>query len=406
MADILFYPPFPARPQLLDQLYRTVWNFLPAIDRIGKLIFPYAGGDFALLDAEQYLAMADPYLSRDFDPAIARYAPRYSGKVAIVADPTGDPSRYTAPLRAVIVWSGADARAVAAARTIAQRTGAEVLYADPLTVQQETLATIAFVFRLFGEEDLKRLAMDCGNTFFRHMPTWHQRPAAVFGNGPSLATVLGEKREWGNAVRIICNSTIADPDALSALAPELLVCGDPIQHCGCSLYAGRFRADLAAAMTDDKRVLITQLGYVPYFKEVLAPESHARIVGIGLERRSKFNVDLAREFSVTATANIVTLLVLPVAFTFASQIDIYGCDGMPLAQATKPWSHAGEADYMSKMGVTRRVHPAFWRRNYEEEFLSYCQDMEEIIAMGGQKGVPVRSRTPSYVPALAKRFVV
>jgi hypothetical protein len=404
MADILFYPPFPARPALFDQLYRTIWNFLPAIDRIGRMIFPYAGDDFALLDAEQSLTMANVFLARHFDPAIAGYATEYSGKISFVADPEGDPARYTAPLRGVIVWSGSDARAVSRAQAIAQQTGAEVIYADPLMVQQETLAIIAFVYKLFSGAELGQLAAQSAETFFRYMPKWRGRPIAAFGNGPSLAGVVSEPHTWGNALRIICNSTIADSAALAALAPEVLVCGDPIQHCGCSLYAGRFRADLATALADPDRVLMTQLGYVPYFKRVLPAEAHGRIVGVGLERRTSFNIDLTREFAVTATANIFTMLVLPLALTLAPEIDIYGCDGMPLAQATKPWSHAGETDYMGKMAVTHRVHPAFWRRNYEEEFLSYCIDIEDIISAGEQNGKKVRARTPSYVPGLAKRF--
>jgi hypothetical protein len=128
------------------------------------------------------------------------------------------------------------------------------------------------------------------------------------------------------------------------------------------------------------------------------------VVGVGLDRRRTFNVDLKQEFVVAATANVFTMLVLPVAFTLSKAVDIYGCDGMPFAQATKPWGHANETDYMGKMSVTHRLHPGFWRRNYEEELGSYYQDMEEIISAAEGGGCQVRSRTASYVPALAKRY--
>ena len=62
MADLLFYPPFPGRTQLYDQLYRALWHFLPALTRIDQVIFPYGGDDFALLDADQALNMAQTYL--------------------------------------------------------------------------------------------------------------------------------------------------------------------------------------------------------------------------------------------------------------------------------------------------------------------------------------------------------
>jgi hypothetical protein len=205
-------------------------------------------------------------------------------------------------------------------------------------------------------------------------------------------------------LRMVCNSTIGDTAALGHLRPEILFCGDPIQHCGASLYAGRFRQDMARALEDPSRVLITQLGYVPYFRSVVQEGAHARIIGIGNDRRPTFNLDLAREFLTAATANIFTMLVLPVALTISKRVDVYGCDGMSFAAATKPWSHAHEDDYMGKMAVTHRTHPGFWRRNYEEEFWSYCQDMEEVLTAAARIGAEVRALTPSFVPALAKRY--
>ena len=408
MADILFYPPFPTRPALCDQLFRSVWHCLPALQKIGRLIFPYSGEDFALLDAEQILSMGKVYLNRDFDPAIADYAPRFAGKVTLLQDVSLDPARYTKALypdlKGIIVWYTADDRAVAAARRIAAQTGAELVWADPQTVQQETLSVIRFIYQFFPQLELQALVTDCYAAFTQHLKSWKGRPVSAFGNGPSLGKVVESKFDPGPTVRAICNSTIGDEAALAHLKPEIMFCGDPVQHCGVSLYAGRFRADLARAMQDPSRVVITQLGYVPYFREIVPAEARARVIGIGNDRRPQFNIDLTKEFITAATANIFTMLVLPVAFTLAKRVDIYGCDGMPFAAATKPWSHANEDDYMGKMAVTHRVHASFWQRNYEEEFWSYCRDMEEILAAAERGGKAVLSRTASYVPALAKRY--
>ncbi len=408
MADVLFYPPFPSRPLLFDQLFRSVWHFLPARDKIERLIFPYSGDDFALLDIAQILAMARIYLSRDFDPAIADYAPLFDGKIAVHGDRGLDPAGYTRAqypnLKGIIVWHVGDPGAVAAARQIAAQTGAELVWADPGVVQQETLSTIRFIYQLFPQVEMERLVTESYDAFRGRLKNWKGRPVSAFGNGPSLAKVVETQFDPGAGLRAVCNSTIADQAALDHLKPELLFCGDPVQHCGASLYAGRFRADLARAMTEPNRIVFTQLGYVPYFRHVLAPEARNRVIGVGNDRRPGFNIDLAREFITAATANIFTMLVLPVAFTISASVDIYGCDGMPFAAATKPWSHANEDDYMGKMAVTHRVHGGFWQRNYEEEFWSYCRDMEDILATAEAAGIGVRARTPSYVPALAKRY--
>ena len=354
------------------------------------------------------MSMAKVYLNRDFDPAIADYAPRFSGKIALIEDRAIDPAPYTKArypdLKTLIVWHVSDAGVVAAARQIAAQTGAEIIWADPNTVQQETLQTMRFVYKLFAQSEMEALVHESYGNFRRMLKTWQGRPVSTFGNGPSLGKVVETKCDPGPTLRAICNSTIGDEAALAHLKPELMFCGDPVQHCGVSLYAGRFRQDLAKALQDPTRVVFTQLGYVNYFRELVAPEVRARIIGVGNDRRAGFNIDLNAEFITAATANIFTMLVLPIAFTLSKKVDIYGCDGMAFAAATKPWSHAAEDDYMSKMAVTHRVHGGFWQRNYEEEFWSYCRDMDEILATAEAKGAQVVTRTPSFVPALAKLY--
>ena len=303
------------------------------------------------------------------------------------------------------MWHTGEASLNAAAREIASRTGAELVFADIETVQQETLQLIRFVFTLFPKAEIDALLSRSVHLFFQHLKKWKDRPVSAFGNGPSLQRVVEEARDVGPTLRMICNSTIGDRAALDHLKPEILFCGDPVQHCGCSLYAGRFRQDLVNAMAEDaRRVVITQLGFVPYFHAVLPPAMRDRVIGIGNDRNSNFNIDLTQSFYTAATANIFTMLVLPVAFTITRHVDIYGCDGQAFEKATKPWGHAQESDYMSKMAVTHRVHPAFWRRNYAEELISYYNDMDELLDVAEKSGAKIRARTSSFVPAIAKRF--
>jgi hypothetical protein len=405
LADILFWPPLPTRAQLCDQLFRSVWHFLPALKKFDRLVFPYAGEDVMLLEAGQLIEMAAIYLGRDLDPAIAEHARKFAGKVVLVADKSGDPAAYPGPYAGIIVWHTGEAPLNAAAREIASRTGAELVWADIETVQQETLQLIRFAFTLYPKAEIDALLSRSVHLFFLHLKRWKDRPVSAFGNGPSLQQVVEDKRDVGPTLRMICNSTIGDAAALAELKPEILFCGDPVQHCGCSLYAGKFRADLRAALEGDaNRVVITQLGFVPYFHASLPAALHDRVTGVGNDRTADFNVDLTQSFFTAATANIFTMLVLPVAFTISKSVDIYGCDGQPFAQATKPWGHAQEGDYMSKMSVTHRVHPAFWRRNYAEELISYYNDMEDLLTAAEKAGVTVRSQTTSFVPALAKRL--
>ena len=407
MANVLFFPALPSRPVLLDQLFRAVWHFLPVATKVDQLIFPYAGEDYALLDAEQILDAARAYLSRDFDPAIAGYAPRFKGKVNFLhtrSGGAGDVLGQLPRLKAVIVWSVSDGRLAGAAKQIADRHGADLVLADPAAVQQETLLSLRGAHKLFEQRELQDLVLDSYERFSTCLKAWKGLPISVFGNGPSLGKIIDARAPIPPGLRGVCNSTIADAAVLEHIAPQLMFCGDPVQHCGASLYAGRFRSDMARAMEDPGRVLLTQLGYVPYFREVLPSAAHDRVIGIGNDRRPQFNIELDKEFLTAATANIFTMIVLPVAFTISRCVNIFGCDGMSFAAATRPWSHANEEDYMGKMAVTHRVHSGFWKRNYEEEYWSYCKDMEDILSAASARGIEVHARTASYVPALAKRY--
>jgi len=405
MADILFWPPFPSRERFHDQLFRSVWHFLPFLSKFDRLIFPYAGEDFLLLDADQVLNIAKVFLGRDYDPAIGDYAPRFRGKVKVVQYTNALPPEVTENLYGIVVWHAGSPELNSVPREIAQRTGCEIAWVDPQLVQQETLGLIKFALGLSAKDEIDKLLSNSVYLFFEHLKRWKGQPMSVFGNGPTLQQVVERKFDPGPTLRAVCNSTIADAAAMAHLKPELAFAGDPVQHGGASLYAGRFRADLTRALAENPSlVFITQLGFVPYFKAVTPSAVHTRIIGVGNNRNPEFNIDLTQGFFSAATANIFTMLVLPVAFTISKAVDIYGCDGQEFAKATKPWSHANEDDYMGKMAVTHRLHPAFWQRNYAEELLSYYGDMEDIIVTAETKGIRVRSITPSYVPALAKRF--
>lgn len=402
MATILFYPAFPDRKSFYDQLYRAVWHFSPMIEKISQLVFPYCGEDIALIDIDQSLTDAKPFLSKDFDPGIADISIRYREKVALVE--SDHSLERTNDLKGVLVWDTSDPATMGKAQAIASSHGAEVVAVDPARIQQETLNAIRFAYSLWTPDELCSLVEESYAHFMSYHDGWSGKSLSVFGNGPSLSQVVKEQLQVGDTVRAVCNSTIGDQDALDFLKPELLFCGDPVQHCGVSKYAGAFRRDIANAMSEPRRVLFTQLGYVPYFRSILPSSAKDRVIGIGNDRRPDFNLDLTTEFLTAATANIFTMLVLPVAFTLSKSVDVYGCDGMAFKAATKPWSHSKEDDYMGKMSVTHRVHSGFWDRNYEEEYWSYTRDLTDLLSTAEKQGCSVSVRTPSYVPALAKRY--
>ena len=225
-------------------------------------------------------------------------------------------------LKGIVIWDTSSPSYVAQAQNLAKQSEAQVVLADPNRNQQETLETIRFAYSLWEQDELGTFVEHSFEQFLEKVEKWRGKEISAFGNGPSLQKVVKERLEIGNTTRAVCNSTIGDEEALDFLKPELMFCGDPVQHCGVSLYAGRFRQDLARALLSEERVLFTQLGYVPYFRAVTHKDCHDRIIGIGNDRRPTFNLDLTTEYLTAATANIFTMLVLPVAFTLSSSVDM------------------------------------------------------------------------------------
>ena len=128
MAEILYFPKFSDRPRLFNHLYRSILYFLPAVNKIDRIIFYYSGDDFPLLDCSQLLNSAKSYLSRDFDSAIANYAPEFDGKIEIRR--TVESHEYAEEpesLKGILVWNTSDDMSVQSAKSLAEKTGAELV---------------------------------------------------------------------------------------------------------------------------------------------------------------------------------------------------------------------------------------------------------------------------------------
>ncbi len=155
MAVLLFYPAFPNRHSLYDQLFRAVWHFLPMVDHLERIVFPYSGDDFQHVDVEEILSRADAYLPDDFDPAIAGCANKFSNKVEIIHE-----SKATSAipdLKGIVVWNTSSPSTVTKAQALAKNAGADVVLVDPERVQQETLEIVRFAYSLWSQEELSAL---------------------------------------------------------------------------------------------------------------------------------------------------------------------------------------------------------------------------------------------------------
>jgi hypothetical protein len=225
----------------------------------------------------------------------------------------------------------------------------------------------------------------------------------VFATGPSLEEAYSFDFP-DNSLKVICNSIVRNEAMLDHIDPDVLVFADPVFHFGPSRYAHEFRQDAAevlrnydcvAAVTAPKSGLLA--GHYPDIAEQVI---EFKSVGSDLPR-----FPTHRSLDVMGTANIMTLLMLPIASSLTDRIHIIGADGREEDESYF-WEHSDIAQYDDDMMKTAVVsHPSFFRdRIYTDYYDQHIQTLETMIAYGERQGLEYISLTESYIECLQNRY--
>lgn len=225
----------------------------------------------------------------------------------------------------------------------------------------------------------------------------------VFGTGPSLPSAM--EMDFSDGVCLACNSIIADRELMDHLKPPLVVFADPVFHMGPSRYASDFRDTLITAVRDDGLWVLVPLRDFRVLTHHLPTDVAERLIGVPSEGGGVPQIDLDQRFVISETANILTLLLLPLAFTFGKRVGIVGCDGRPLDENGYFWTHDQTAQLPERMNDAKRAHPGFFKIDYLEYYQIHCKTVGRWIDAALQRGITVESLTPSYIPALAQEGV-
>jgi hypothetical protein len=233
----------------------------------------------------------------------------------------------------------------------------------------------------------------------------HSRNAALFLTGPSLEAAL-QGRLPENRFAIICNSLVKSRPFLERIKPDLLVFLDPAYHFGVSRYAAEFRKNAVAALQDYPQcACIVPEAYLPLGRAFLGPALADRLIGMPVNRRSGFNLPGPQAFFVRQTANVLTELMLPVGLALAGQVWVVGADGRR-PDDTGFWAHNAAAQMGDLLASIYAAHPSLGRdEDVPAYYARHCQRVERLLRVAeAQHGVQVRSLTPSFIPALARRY--
>jgi hypothetical protein len=226
--------------------------------------------------------------------------------------------------------------------------------------------------------------------------------AFVLATGPSGRSV--DLKSVSSEVRITCNSAVRDVDLLSALRPNVICFSDPVFHYGPSRYAAAFRRDLLRAVDQTDALLVTTELYAGL---LLAhhPELAERLVILRvLKGNAPWQWPTPQRMAVRLTSNVLTTLMLPIAFALTDRVEIAGCDGRQSGE-NYFWHHNPRAQYGDELMVSAfDAHPAFFRdRDYADYYDDHCRDLEALLLTAQAAGKVAMGVSPSYIPALSRR---
>lgn len=229
----------------------------------------------------------------------------------------------------------------------------------------------------------------------------HQK-AYVFGTGPSLGEFV-DSHDFSDGLTIISNSIVKNHDLLDRLKPRIIVAGDPIFHAGCSTYATAFRTALVSALEITSAWFICPLRDVKIYATYLPEKFQSRIIGIPFDANAPPPTDLAQQFALKPYPNILTLMLLPLAATFAKSIHIAGCDGRRITEDSAFWTHDKKSQFVDEMRNIKKVHPGFFAIDYNNYYLDHARDLEVVLLALEAAGKICVNECRSFLPALNVR---
>ena len=224
--------------------------------------------------------------------------------------------------------------------------------------------------------------------------------AWVLATGPSIEAYPNYTFE--DDLVIGCNSILKNDDLLRHTGMTLLVCADPVFHFGVSRYAGVFRAELMRKVQAYDLTVVIPLRYHRLITTHY-PDLADRIIGVPTRADGPFNLSLSDSFYVKGTENILTLLQLPLAATFADRIVAMGCDGRSLEEDSHFWQHNDSVQLTRDMQSVRDAHPAFFAINYNAYYRTHCATLAEMVAQAETRQLTIQHAGISHIPALAQR---
>ena len=400
------FPAFTEREDLIDELARSVWYFEPVIETTSKLYIMVRDMGISTADVQAMLQDFGAVLPKFFAPQIIERAKQWVDRVEVHVDKDHHLERtWSAPgTNIVLCWAAHTKERYAQMMDIGSRCGVIYTFGSVKTNIGEAANRARIVHEMLSPERKADIRERAPEVLRKLREELTGREAYVYGSGPSVSQLIDADFDFGDGFHIVCNSLVKNDELMDIIKPKIVVCADPVFHAGPSEYAAEFRRTLNRFLDRHDAYVVTLIDYVATLCADLDPKHWDRLIGVSQSDDVQTNLDLADNQVVAPTENILTLLMFPLATTLSDKVSILGCDGRSFVQDSYFWAHDKKSQFSNLMDDTKVVHPAFFKRNFNDYYISHCLVLERMFTAAEEQGARVRLITPSYLPPLAKRY--
>jgi FkbM family methyltransferase len=384
LQTVVFYPVVENQSDLVNLISRASW-FL-SLNSVGSI----------LVGVSTDLLLQDPWhVSAGMDASIEERFPSMQAKTDIKVINDHDLLFQCKQSEIVLCWKQ---NAETSAVLEPLRNSVKLWYVDPLNSRMEGSLYIEAGLSL---REKPEVIIEKNRARFKFLTErlGNFSKAYLMATGPSVSRY--RLFDYDDSISIVCNSVILDDELMAFVKPKIVVFADPIFHFGPSQYASEFRASLKKAANRHEFFIVIPIKYYEIFIESM-PELVDRLVAIPFENM-EYNFDLRDSFKVKTTANILTLLMIPLATTFSKNIYVLGCNGRPLTEDNYFWSHNPGTQINGKMENIKNIHPGFFNIDYNDYYLEHCESLDDQLSKAENNGIRFSSTGHSHIPALAKR---
>lgn len=226
----------------------------------------------------------------------------------------------------------------------------------------------------------------------------------VFGTGPSLESSY--EFDFSGCLCVVCNSIVQDRKMLKHISPAFITAGDVVSHLGVSLYAEKFRSDLAEYLQSSDAFFLTTAAF-GYILLEQCPEIADKVILVE-QLLDEQNYNLVECFALPKLDSTLNIHMLPIINTFCDHIYINGCDGKcPNVDNEDFWAHSSKAQYTDLVETGHKCHPSFDRNRQKKTYSRYQDSTAASIEIGEkQYGKYYYTLKESYITALKGRQIV